>query len=76
MAYGWPMATAADAGTDRSDSLRRVRYQLGRCEDGLDIAVMVLTRLGPVGADWRAEYEIDLQVLRAKIATLANLLRT
>jgi hypothetical protein len=54
--------------------MRRVRYYLGRCEDALDDATMVLRRTPGVDAGWREEFTQDLAVLRSKLDILRTLM--
>ncbi len=59
---------------DATTALRHVRHRLGAAEDGLDRAIVGLHRIGHLPADWRAEFESDLGVLRTKIDTFRTLL--
>jgi len=59
---------------DATAALRHVRHRLGAAEDGLDRAIIGLHRIGYLPADWRAEFESDLGVLRTQIDTFFTLL--
>jgi hypothetical protein len=59
---------------DRDALLRRIRWNMGNAESGLDHATTALTRVRELTADWRAEIETDLAVLRSKIEVLRTLL--
>jgi hypothetical protein len=63
-----------DQPEDVTTALRRVRLRLGTAEDGLDRAIVGLHHIGCLPADWRAEFESDLGVLRTKIDTFRTLL--
>lgn len=68
-----PEFDVPETDTARSDALRRVRYQLGRCEDAIDLAHMALITVGEAGPEWSQEYRLDLDVLRSKLGNLASL---
>ena len=63
MAYVTPM-----------DPERRVRFHLGRAEDGLDAATSAMQRIRQLDAEWREEYLQDLIILRDKLAILRTLM--
>ena len=63
-----------DQQDDVTAALRHVRHRLGTAEDGLDRAIVGLHHVGQLRADWRAEFESDLGVLRTKIDTFRTLL--
>lgn len=56
---------------------RRIRYHLGRAEDGVAIATTALTRVRELQAldfTTREEVASDIELLRGKLDTLRNLL--
>jgi hypothetical protein len=59
---------------DATAALRHVRLRLGTAEDGLDRAIVGLHHIGQLPADWRAEFESDLGILRHQIDTFRTLL--
>lgn len=73
MSYTHVMTQEAE--TARSDALRKVRYQLGRCEDAIDLAHMTLLGVDRTGQEWSEQFRLDMEVLRAKLASLANVIR-
>jgi len=56
------------------DPERRVRFHLGRAEDGLDAATTAMQRICELDAEWREEYLQDLGILRDKLAILRTLM--
>lgn len=50
-----------DQQDDVTAALRHVRHRLGTAEDGLDRAIVGLHHVGQLPADWRAEFESDLE---------------
>ena len=71
MSYSHVMMQEAD--TARSDALRRVRYQLSRCEDAIDLAHLTLLAVGGAEQEWAQQFRLDMDVLRAKLMHLASL---
>ena len=65
-----------EAETARSDALRRVRYQLSRCEDAIDLAHLTLLAVGGAEQEWVQQFRLDMDVLRAKLTHLASLVGT
>ena len=62
---------------ERTLLTRRIRYHLGRAEDGVAIAATALTRVRELQAlDFTTREEIasDIELLRGKLDTLRNLL--
>jgi len=55
------------------DPERRVRFHLGRAEDGLDAATTAMLRIRELG-EWREEFEQDLGILCGKLAILRTLM--
>ncbi len=56
------------------DPERRVRFHLGRAEDGLDAATTAMQRIRELPDEWRDEYLQDLVVLRSKLDILRTLM--
>ena len=71
MSYTHVMMQEAD--TARSDALRRVRYQLSRCEDAIDLAHLTLLAVGGTEQEWAQQFRLDMEVLRCKLTRLASL---
>ncbi|MGE5135294.1 MAG: hypothetical protein ACM32E_20590 [Gemmatimonadota bacterium] len=64
---------AQETETARSDALRRIRYQLSRCEDALDLAHMTLLAVSGAEQEWAQQFRLDMEVLRCKLTLLASL---
>jgi hypothetical protein len=56
------------------DPERRVRFHLGRAEDGLDAATTAMQRIRELDDEWREEYMQDLSILRDKLTILRTLM--
>lgn len=69
----YALAMTPEPETARRDALRGVRYQLGRCEDAIDLAHMTLIAVGEVEPEWSQQFRLDIEVLRSKLASLASL---